>query len=104
MENLDAAALFTVMAISLEIGILTGVRATLTSGESTKALHVLVFGSPYRFFWIPKLACGLAMIAALTLAFQATAAGDNETIGIAALSLIPVFGGLVFYEAVRTKE
>ena len=104
METIDALALFIVMTVSLEIGILTSVRATLTSKESTKALYVLVFGSSYRFLWMPKLACGWAMIAALTLAFHITKTSNKEMFGVVALLLIPVFGGLVFYEAIRTKE
>lgn len=104
MGTIEALALVTVMAASLELGILIWARATLTAKENSKALHVLVFNSAYRFFWLPKLICGIVMIIAFTLSFSIESVNDSMILGIISLSLIPVFGGFVAYEAVRTKE
>ena len=104
MEAVEALVLFVVTAISMELGILTWTRVVLTSKDSTKAFYVLMFESQYRFFWIPKLVCGLLMIGTPILALQLGAEDDRTALGIAGLCLVPIFCGLVAYEAIRTKE
>lgn len=104
METLQAMVIFTVTTMSIEIGILLWARAVLTSKKSTKALHVLVFESPYRFLWLPKLTCALLLIIVFTFVFQIDSVDVRTKFGIAGLFLLPIFGCLVTYEAIRTRE
>ena len=104
MEIAEALGFFVALFLSLEAGILMWARAALTSRESKKPLHQLMFRSSYRFFWVPKLVCGLVAIALWVFAYSLSDSPDSLTFGLVAIAMMALFCGLVLYEAMRTKE